>query len=395
MARGEFFTGQVERIAAGGAGIVRLEGKCVFIELTAPGDLIRYRIQRDHKNWAEGELLEILEASALRISPVCSHYGRCGGCNLQHMTYEAQLEAKTSILKEAFTRIGGITPPAIRLQKSAPFEYRNRVQFHFDTSPGFMERKSSRLVAIKDCPVADSGIRKALKEATLRPPPGKKRFNVYSRFNTFLREGDAGKGRVSILDKELAIDAGVFFQSNAAMLELLIVDLLAAASEADRNLPLADIYCGVGTFAAFLGGEYQGNRGFPVIDLVEENKAALDLAGENMPQGKKVNYFALSDTDWAKKQKDRSWGFMVMDPPREGLSGPFREWLARNGPEKAAYVSCDPATLARDSRVLLEGGYKLASLNLYDFYPQTSHVESLAVFTRAGSQAAAITAAGG
>ena len=250
---------------------------------------------------------------------------------------------------------------------------------------GFRERRSSALVALEDCPVADSGIRAALKGGSLRPPPDKERFTVYSRGTTFLAEGGLERGRVPLLGRELAMDVKVFFQSNAAMLELLIRDLIDAASAADRDLPLADLYCGVGTFASFLGPLFAG------IDLVEENKAAMALARENVSPGKaargKVNYVNLTDTAWVNTLKRQSkdpqrWGFMVLDPPREGLSGPLREFLAGSGPDLAAYVSCDPATLARDSRVLLEGGYKLKELTLYDFYPQTAHIESLAVFSR-------------
>jgi 23S rRNA (uracil1939-C5)-methyltransferase len=232
-------------------------------------------------------------------------------------------------------------------------------------------------VVLDDCPVAESGIRKALREGRLLPPQGRERFNVFSRQKTFLCEGMTEQGRVSVLDREIAMDVRVFFQSNAAMLELLIEDLMAAANTTNKTLPLADIYCGVGTFASFLGGE------FSEIDLVEENETSLALAGENMPEGKKVNYYALTDTVWSKTQKkERAWGFIVLDPPRKGLSLAMREFLVKNGPDLAAYVSCDPATLARDSRFLLEGGYALKELTLYDFYPQTAHIESLAVFSR-------------
>ena len=385
MARGEISSGQVERMAAGGAGIVRLGGKCVFIDLAAPGDEISFRIVKDHKNWAEGELVEIHRPSGLRTRPLCPYYGRCGGCSFQHIEYEAQLDIKAEILRDAFTRIGKIDPPQISIKRSEPYGYRNRVQFHQNTEgPGFMERKSSRLVVIKDCPVAETGIRKALSGPGFPTafPAGKKRFTVYSRLDTFLCEGAASRGRVSILDRELSIDAGIFFQSNAVMLEALVLDLMEASSRADRNLPLADAYCGVGTFAAFLGDGFRGKSSFRAIDLVEQNRAALDLATLNMPQGKTVNYYALDDTNWVKNYGDNSYGFMVLDPPREGLSGPFREWLVKKGPPMAAYVSCDPATLARDSRVLMENGYKIEELTLYDFYPQTAHIECLALFCR-------------
>jgi 23S rRNA (uracil1939-C5)-methyltransferase len=379
MAGSEIFGARVERIASGGAGIAAHEGKRVFVEFAAPGELVRCQIKKDHKTWAEAEILEILEPSPQRVEPVCPLYGRCGGCTLQHLSYEAQIAAKTAILREAFSRIGGIVQNGIRLRKSAPFEYRNRLQFHRTACnhPGFKERKSSGLVVLDECPVADNGIREALREGKLLPPPDRERFSVFSSRNTFLCEGGTERGRVSILDRELAMDVRVFFQSNAAMLEPLVVDLIAAASKADRALPLADIYCGVGTFASFLGGE------FSKIDLVEENKTSLELARENMPAGKKVNYHALTDTAWSKTQKKkRAWGFMVLDPPRKGLSLTMREFLAWSGPELLAYVSCDPATLARDSRFLLEGGYALKELTMYDFYPQTAHIESLAVFSR-------------
>jgi 23S rRNA (uracil1939-C5)-methyltransferase len=405
MARGEIFTGRVERIASGGAGLTRVDGKSVFIDLTAPGDLIRGRITKEHRSWSEAELLEILEPSSLRVTPPCPFFGRCGGCSLQHLSYDAQIEAKTAILLDSCKRIGGFVLPEIRVRRSEPFGYRNRVQFHLDSEnrPCFKERKSSRLVAIDDCPVADEGIRKALRERRIKPPEVRKRFNMYTYRYTFLVEGEVERGNVSILGRELFIDVGVFFQSNAAMLETLISDLLEVSTTVDKSLPLADIYCGVGTFAAFLAGTYgsdgaSGSGGssdvngiyadgiytdaFPEIDLVEENKTALALARNNLSMYKKVNYYALKDSEWIKLDQKRDWGLMVLDPPREGLSAAFREWLVRNGPRLVAYISCDPATLARDCGVLLKGEYTMRELTFYDFYPQTAHIESLAVFNR-------------
>jgi len=398
MARGETFTAQVESIAAGGAGIARLNGKSIFIDFTAPGDHISGRIIKEKKAWAQAELVEILAPSPLRKKSECIFYGRCGGCSLQHLDYKAQIQAKTEILRSAFCRIGGINPPKIKVTESAPYEYRNRVRFHVSaaaggkdgSSLGFYERKSANLVALNDCPVADPKIRKALKEGSFLPLLNKKTFTVYSNGNTFLYQGGQEKGRVSVLGKELLMDVNLFFQSNAAMLELLVKDLLSIAGEADKNLSMADIYCGVGTFASFLSDPAEGNTRFSEIDLVEENKATLAMARENMQmnnQSINVNYHCLRDTEWVKTIADdtsnkKSFSFMVLDPPREGLSEPLREWLALKGPPLAAYVSCDPATLARDSRHLIEGGYKLEALNFYDFYPQTAHIESLALFCR-------------
>jgi 23S rRNA (uracil1939-C5)-methyltransferase len=380
MARGEIFTARVEGVAAGGAGIARVEGKSVFIDLTAPGDLVRGRITKEHRSWAEAVLLETIEPSPQRAEPPCPLFGRCGGCSLQHLSYDAQIDVKRAILLDSCKRIGGFAPPEIRVRRSEPFGYRNRVQFHVDSgnNPCFKERKSDHLVPVDDCPVADEGIRRALRERKNMTISVRKRFNMYTFRYTYLVEGASERGTVSILGKELFMDVKVFFQSNAAMLEPLINDLLAVSTTVDKSLPLADIYCGVGTFAAFLAGD----GGFPEIDLVEENKTALALARNNLNMYKKVNYFALKDSDWIKMQGKRRWGFMVLDPPREGLSAAFRDWLVINGPDTVAYVSCDSATLARDSGVMLRGGYKMRELTFYDFYPQTAHIESLAVFDR-------------
>jgi len=381
----EFFETRIESIAAGGAGLARVDGKPVFIKGGLPGERLVCRITKDHRSWAEAELLEILEASADRVKPVCGIYGICGGCNLQHLDYKAQLDAKTAILKDAFVRIGGFEPPEPVVVPSEPWEYRNRMQFHairqggkrnIEFIWGLKSEKSADIVAVPDCPVADPGIRKLLREEkkSLLTPLGKDRFTVYARGDLFLSEGGANRGKTRILDQELALDASLFFQSNGAMLEKLVADLLAIAVEADRSLPMADLFCGVGTFAAFLG------KFFPNSNLVEENKAAIALARENVPTG--GDFYAQRSEDWAKHNNPRDFGFIIADPPRQGLSQSLALRLAEEGPPLLAYVSCDPATLARDSKILTAGNYSLRKLRFYDFYPQTAHIESLALFAR-------------
>jgi 23S rRNA (uracil1939-C5)-methyltransferase len=225
--------------------------------------------------------------------------------------------------------------------------------------------------------VADAGIRRALGENRIAAPAGKRRFSIYSRNGVLLCEGKDGPAAITLLDRDILMDAGVFFQGNAAVLERLIPDLCAAADRAKSVLPAADIYCGVGTFAAFL------RERFPLIDMVEADAAALDLARKNVP-GPGRRYFPLTDEEWARTRDPSSpaYGFAVADPPRQGLSPFFRQWLAEKGPPLLAYVSCDPATLARDSAALCAGGYSLESAAFYDFYPQTAHIETLAIFVR-------------
>ena len=403
----------IESVAAGGEGIGRREGKAVFVRLTAPGDTVNCRIGEDHGNWARAELLEVLEPSPDRIAPRCPYYGVCGGCELQHIGYEAQIAAKTAILKDAFSRIGGFTPPEPEIFPSAPWEYRNRMQFHCieqfhcikqfhcissdkdsQTSAAFglKARKSDEIVPVHDCPTADPGIRAFLGDipALSGEPAGPRRkprrgarrkagrFTVYSRGGLFLREGGVERGTTRLLDRDIRLDATVFFQSNAAALERLILSLREIARNADRSRAMADLYSGAGVFAALLGD------GFPRIDLMERSEKALSLARENIaaahPAGT-AEFFAMRDTDWAALRKT-GYGFVIADPPRRGLAPALAAWLAGDGPPLLAYVSCNPAALARDSAILRRGGYELTGLALHDFYPQTAHVESVGVFSR-------------
>lgn len=421
---------QIEKIAAGGEGIARFEGKTIFVGMSAPGEKVRCRVTEDHGSWARAEPLEVIDASPCRVTPACAFYGKCGGCDLQHLSYHAQIEAKTSILTDSFRRIGGFEPPRPTVFPSEPWEYRNRTQLHCVPLPrggvqadgvsyngllGFKARKSGDIVPVSDCPVADPAIREILRksgrgEGALTPPPCKERFTVYGRNGLLLYEGGereprtvnreplvrwfdgstVRRGKTRLLGRDISLDVSVFFQSNGAMLEKLIAGVKEAASRcangAERRM--ADLYSGVGTFASFL------SESFTHIDLMEENKHALILARENLAAGgaagagaacagpnPHVEFFALRDTEWTKTRR-APYGFVVADPPRQGLAPALAHRLAETGPPVLAYVSCAPATLARDSGILRHGGYELTELAFYDFYPQTSHIESLALFAR-------------
>ncbi|MDR1373434.1 MAG: class I SAM-dependent RNA methyltransferase [Treponema sp.] len=409
MAKDQFFTAPVEGIAAGGDGIVRCRGRTFFMSFTAPGDRVVGRLSGEGDR---AELVELEEASPRRTVPVCPLYGICGGCSLQHLSYEFQLEEKARILQEALRRIGKLeTLPELKIVPSPPYEYRNRFEFHrlpgrtnaglrrplrrkVPAGPcrpgggqavGLKGRKSGVIVPVPDCPVADPAVRKALGEGRVRPPPEKDRFTVYGRGDLLLCGGETRRGTVSILGKGIRMDGTVFFQSNALMLEALIGDLSGLIGEME-DLPAADLYAGVGTFASFLGER------FSRLDLLEENKQALALARENMENlarsrplgGGTFRYFPMTDDRWVKTMegKKTAYGFAAADPPRQGLSRAMAQWLARQGPPALAYISCNPAALARDSRELTAGGYRLDSLTLYDFYPQTAHIESLGIFKK-------------
>jgi 23S rRNA (uracil1939-C5)-methyltransferase len=371
----------IESLAAGGAGVARINGKTVFVRGALPGERVLCRIASERRAWALAEALEITAPSAERVAPVCALFGVCGGCNLQSLGYGAQLAAKAAILRDVFIRIGGFVPPEPVVFSGAPWGYRNRMRLRCLPPPsaGFAltAAKNDAPVALADCPVADAGIRLLLGErAAGARRSGLERVTVYAREGLLLIEGERERGRTVLAGRELALEAGLFFQSNGAMLEGLIARLGEFALRADRGRAMADVYAGVGVFAAFLGGL------FPRVDVVEQNGRALALARENL-HGTAAEFFALDADVWAQDAAGGAgYGFMVVDPPRQGLSPLLARALAGDGPPLLAYVSCNPATLARDGRILRAGGYGLTALDFHDFYPHTAHIECLAIFER-------------
>jgi 23S rRNA (uracil1939-C5)-methyltransferase len=384
MTTGDVYKLRLESIAPGGDALGRFDGKPVFVKGGAPDETVCCRIVEERKTWARAELLEITEPSPSRVEKTCPFYGKCGGCNLQHIEYNAQLAVKINILKDSFRRIGGLVPPEPETFTSSPWEYRNRMQFHC-VRPVSGEKFNfglkggdGEIIEVEDCPVAVHGIRKFLRQKEAFPLPLEKdRFTVFSKDALLLSEGGQQRGKIDLLEKNILLDAGVFFQSNCSVLEKLILELQKIAEGSARNLPMADLYCGVGLFAVFLGGM------FSKTVLAEENKSAVSLARENL-KGANAEFYALRDTDWPRTflRKKDSFGFAIIDPPRTGLAPKLAAALAQDGPPVLAYVSCDPAALARDSKILTSGGYKMQKLAFFDFYPQTSHIESLAVFIK-------------
>jgi 23S rRNA (uracil1939-C5)-methyltransferase len=340
------------------------------------------------------DLVEIVERSPFRQDSGCPYYGKCGGCSLRHIQYDAQLAMKKRLLQDTWRRIAGREAPEITVHASAPDGSRNRAQFHRIAGRriGFKAAGSGDIVEIKQCPALDAAINAALADGRIVPPPDKDRWNVYGRDSIqddkygglycdsiFLQEGGVSRGKVSLLYHEITLDAGVFFQSNAAMQEQLIDSMLSCEIVALLNgwlkggkpLRLADLYCGVGVFAAFL------RDWFAEIDLVEENHAALALARQNV-KGDGLSFFGQKAGKWAKR--GGNYDMIVADPPREGLEKETAAFITASKPPLFVYVSCNPATLARDARRFLDSGLVLESLAMFDFYPNTTHIECMAVF---------------
>jgi 23S rRNA (uracil1939-C5)-methyltransferase len=366
---------RIEKLVAGGEALAFHEGKAVFLPFALPGETVLARIAGGKRDYARAELVEVLEPSPLRIEPPCPIYGECGGCNLQHLEYGGQVEAKARIVAESFARLAKLETGAVEAAPSRPFAYRNRMQLHYasDGSLGLKRRSSSDIVAAPSCLIALDPIREWMGSAAARTrprPAGEDRFLVFGYGEEVWVEGEADLAEVEVAGERLRFRVGGFFQSNLGLLEALVPEAIAGLSGGRA----ADLYCGVGVFGRFL------SRSFGSLTCVEEDPGALELARANAP-GPGNEYFPLAVEDWVRTESAlRPFDLVLVDPPRTGLAPSAREWLARSKPATIVYVSCDPVTLARDSRALVEAGYALQRLKAFDFYPQTSHVECYARF---------------
>lgn len=376
---GEILNLLVERIVPGGDGMGRHEGRTVFVPLSAPGDELAVRIVEVKPGYLRGEIQKILKPGLARIEPVCPLYGECGGCNLMHLTYEAQLEARLDLAKDAWRRSGGIEGVDFGIVVSRSLGYRNRAQFHRARSGevGYTRRSSSSVLGAGTCPILVAPLARWLQQQAESPDrraldrilAGKDRFVAFGYQDRTFLEGQDRDITVEISGKPLRFDIGGFFQSNLDMVEKLVPAVCSGLSGARA----ADLYCGVGLFGSFL------KDSFAHLTCVEQETRALGHACANV--GKAASYAATSIEDWTKSSQARErFDYVVVDPPRAGLSAQVRAWLAASRAPLIGYVSCDPVSLARDAGFLVAAGYVVESATVFDFYPQTSHVESYVRF---------------
>ncbi len=385
---------EIQKVAAGGDGLASWEGRRVFVPYSLPGELIRARLEPDSGDSPKATILEILRPSPSRRLPECPFFGRCGGCSLQHASLKAQLEIKRGIFAECFIASGLASLPGSDLSIVEGPEYacRNRFQFHGSASgPALMPRSGSQPIPIDFCPLAVAEINDFLASASgsgegakaglakdFQLSPGERRLVFGSEAGIFFQGRDK-LGRVFLGGRELSFPVAGFFQSNIACLEELLAEICPRLAGGDS---LADLYGGVGTFSAYAGSAYKR------LCLVEENAESIACAQKNLETlGATLDISALPLEDWIKlPAAGRRFDAIVCDPPRTGLSPSVRRYLAASKSPLILYVSCDPRSLARDLASLLQGPYELEDLRAFDFYPQTTHLESLAVLRRKGGR---------
>jgi 23S rRNA (uracil1939-C5)-methyltransferase len=365
----------IEKLVPGGEGLGFHEGKAVFVPGTIPGERVRVSIVESKKDFARAAVREILEPSPARREPPCGLSGVCGGCDWLHIAYSEQLELKKSMVRETMQRIGGLEPGGLEIEQGPPLGYRNRIQVHRNGEGrlGFMGSRSGLVVPVETCPVAEPTVDRVFREP---PPVAASRFTAFGREGALAWEGSEGAEEIEVPvgGKGIVFSVRCFFQSNLALLEKLVpyvTTVLAGSGGPGTNAAAADLYCGVGIFAAHVSGLFSRVIG------VESDSLALSYARRNAP-GQGNDFYALTVEDWIAKAGEVGFDSVIVDPPRAGLSRKVLDFLKERPPANLAYVSCNPVTLARDLGALLSGVFVLKELRLFDFFPQTSHVESVA-----------------
>ncbi|HEY9402205.1 MAG TPA: class I SAM-dependent RNA methyltransferase [Pyrinomonadaceae bacterium] len=376
---------EIERIVPGGAGLGHADGYTFFVQLAAPGDRVRARVERVRGKVAFASVSEIIKPSPVRIEPPCPYFGRCGGCDFQQLTYEAQLEAKVEIIRDCLRRIARSDPPVeISIEPSpAVWRYRSRARWQHDPVRqflGYYELASHRVCDVAECPVVLPEVQAKLSH--LRATLAAGEINETEEFQAVagddgvsllppLAADDARERFRHLAGERYRFNAECFFQINHALLEPLLAEALKDAT-GDEAI---DLYCGVGLFTLPLA------RRFRRVTAVEGNAAATEFARLNLADAELTNASVHTARvgEWLAGHAHglAPIDFLLLDPPRAGAEPEALASLITLRPRRIAYVSCDPATLARDLRALFDAGYALDSVRAFDMFPQTHHVETV------------------
>ena len=350
---------EIQDVAFGGNGVGRSDGKAVFVPFTIDGELISARVIREKKKFAEAELADILEPASHRVAPECPYFGRCGGCSYQHITYGHQLTLKHRQVEQSLRRIGRFTDPPMRPIIPSPehYGYRNRITVHAEEGViGYYRRDEHRLIDVKQCPIAAPEVNNALAELRTRRP----------RDGHYTLRAHAGPR--------------VFAQTNDAVAEAL-AQLVDGMLPAGQSL-LIDAFCGAGFFAKRLLSKFDRVVGIEwdryAIAAAQENATPSEtyIAGDVDQELRRVLAIAALDHTC-----------VLLDPPATGLSPETRRTLLANPPATVVYVSCNPATMARD---LAELGPRFAIISVtpLDMFPQTAEIECVTHLQRSSPVAA-------
>ena len=368
----------IHDIAFGGEGVGRVEEFVVFVPFVMVGETVEAEITEVKKNFARAKLLGVVTASPERVAPECRYFTQCGGCQYQHIDYAAQLHIKHKQISDLFERVGKISPEKIQpvLPCPSPYGYRNRIMIRSQWNGpakkleiGYIRADNNFVVDIEECKIAEPALNEQIKEVRANPPP---------------RGGLKVVLRVQPDGWDVPRDS--FFQNNFFLLPKLVETVRGFLRDGGAK-HLVDLYCGVGFFGietadvveSFVGVEYDQLA----IKAARQNAASRKISnGEFVAAQVEVILPELLQKFSPEKTA------VILDPPRKGCWPETLELLRRTKPAQVIYVSCHPATMARDLNILCgDGVFNLARVQPLDMFPQTQHVECVAEL-RAGQNLA-------
>lgn len=376
---------RVEKIVPRGFGLAFAENLTVLTPLTVPGDVVQVRLVEIKKRLAFAEMVEISQPGPKRIHPPCKYFGRCGGCDFQQMSYDAQLSAKVGIIRDCLHRIGKIeTASEIQIIGSPhDFRYRSRARWHLDRDKktiGYFRRDSNEVIDIDLCPILTPGLQSTLEDVREKMD--------WAKVWSVRAEMDAvtgAAGSASLYSAEMAepttelsfavdgdtyfFSAQTFFQANKFLIESLIETAIGGAS----GEAAFDLYCGVGLFALPMA------RKFLKVVAVEGNPVAAQFAKRNIENARLTNVRLVDQGvgRFLSENQKKNLDFILIDPPRSGTEKQTIPAIVKLKPVEISYVSCEPSILARDLRTLLDAGYMIDKITAIDLFPQTHHVETV------------------
>jgi tRNA/tmRNA/rRNA uracil-C5-methylase (TrmA/RlmC/RlmD family) len=366
----------ISDIAFGGEGVGRLEDFVVFVPFVLTGEVVEIEVIELKKNFARARLLRVVEPSPARVVPPCPYFGQCGGCQYQHVDYATQLRLKHKQICDLFQRIGGLNHEMIApvIPCPQPYGYRNRImirsqwdKFKQGLNLGFIRAENRLVVDIEECKIAEPALNEQFLQLRSHPPP-KGGLKVVLR----------------IPPKGWHVPPDSFFQNNFFLLPKL-VETVGAMLRHGGTTHLADVYCGVGFFSIELARSVESFVG------IEYDQLAIKAARRNaVNQGVANGEFVAGTAEdllpelLARFSPDKTT--VLLDPPRKGCRPETLELLRRTRPAQIIYVSCHPATIARDLNALSsETVFNVARVVPLDMFPQTSHVECVADLRRSPS----------
>lgn len=420
----------------GGDGLARLppdeqgRGKAVFMPFVLPGEEVEASRQNEKAGFVHGRLEKILRPSPQRVEPLCPYFGQCGGCHYQHTNYENQLEIKAEILKENLRRIAKLElATELHVHPSPPWNYRNRSRLKIQTLPsfalGYFKFASHQLLPVEQCPISSPAINRAIAKLWELGRAGVFPANVQEieifadaddaellleiycdavgvameKFLTELQRslpeiagivvfsaaqkanpgaearvlGTTGATNLKYRTEgaSFQVSAGAFFQVNRHLTN----ELVRMVTDGRSGELALDLYAGVGLFSSILAASFA-----QVIAVEASPISHTDLRYNSPPNVKAIRSTTeqyLAKMQVKAKTQGESPDYIVVDPPRGGLGETFVQLVTKLAAPRIAYVSCDPATLARDLRGLLDSGYRIEQAHFVDLFPQTYHLESV------------------